>query len=268
MSEAKSDDMTVLVSAWSKYADILCVFEQLFVKYWHDCPYDIVLSIDKELSKDHRESCIKYTDVVVSGDKPNAIRVVEALKRIKTPYVLWLVEDFWITKRVDNDELQKYLSFARKYDVAMVRLNKNPWNKDNIFDGNEDIIHIGKSAYRVNIGGVTVWSTKFLVELLEKYDNLWDFERCGSYDKDSVDALIIAARHFEFPIIPAVFRGKIVKGAAQTLADNNIDIATLDRRVESISDILINGIKGVIIRIAPNLVVRLQNRIGAGFRRS
>ena len=66
-------DMTIVISSCKKYSDVLHVFEKLFMKYWADCPYDVVLSTDKK-----GDYSFKYSNVVDSSHNGNCAVPQEA----------------------------------------------------------------------------------------------------------------------------------------------------------------------------------------------
>ena len=259
MSIAK--DMTILITSCRKYSDVLHVFEQLFLKYWSDCPYDIVLSTDFKVES----YSLDYSNVVASGDLPNGTRDFHALKTITTPYILWMPEDFWITSNVSNGDMQRFLEYAKEYDAGHLRLNKLSWEKADVFDNNDELFAVRQGAYRLTHGGI--WETRLLMPLLEKYDNTWDFERKSSFDIIACDRLILAARLYKFPVVPVVWRGRLIRESERIMNAHGIDVGSMSRRVESNYEFLREKLKGVIFRAYPNLVTKTLNTLRLGHKR-
>lgn len=258
-----AQDMTILVASCKKYSDVLHVFEQLFIRYWEDCPYDIVLSTDFNAEP----YSLDYANVIASGDIPNGTRDYYALQTITTPYVLWLAEDFWLTNNVSNSEILRFLEYAKKYDAGCIRLRKPPLGNYDVFDNNNNLFIVGQGAYKVVTHGA-IWETRFLMSLLEKYDNVWEFERKASYDSIVYDRLVLAARRYTFPVVLVVWRGRLIKKSVGIMKAHGIDIGSMNRRVESTWEFLREKFKGVIFRACPNLVTKTLNALGSGYKRN
>jgi len=258
----KSQDLTVLVSTCKEYADVLYCFEKLFKKFWMDCPYPVILVTDCKAGMDYQ-----YDNVIEIRHKGNGKRIYEALKEIKTEYILLLLDDFFLCDYVDNGIINKILSYMKKYNAGNIRFIKNIFsNSDILFDDEEGLL-VSKpgNAYRLSVG-CGVWDKQFLESILKYYDNLWSFEREGSFNPRTFERLVLVSSYQEFPCIDAVHKGKYEQFAASLLSMNHLDIDQSKRKVMSNKDIVLKYLKGAVLDINPNLVVKMQNILHIGFK--
>lgn len=260
MSVKNTNDMTVLVSSCRKYSDVLRVHGFLFKKYWKDCPYEVVISTDFEM-----EHTFEHARVVASGAVSNGKRDLNALKSIDTPYILWMVDDFWFVGNVRTDDVERFLKNIKNYEASCIRFGMFSWEKESIFNDNNELCVIGQGAYRITHGGI--WDRQFLISVLEKYENMWDFERLGSYDPKVVNALVLATKQYKLPVVPVVWRGRYIRKAVKIMKENGIDASSMERQVESVLIQLINAIKGAIWRTCPNLITKTLNALKLGYKK-
>lgn len=160
-------DLTVMVVSYDGYSDIWPVFFSCMNKNWHDCPFDVRLVSNQK----------QYEGVNMINVGPETCwteRVLSALQKIDTEYVLLLLEDYLIGSPVHTDKVINVMDFIRTNHGRYVRLTNIPRSKfndkDSIFPIYED------EEYAVNLQAA-IWKTEFLVESLSRYSgNAWEFE--------------------------------------------------------------------------------------------
>lgn len=250
-----SKDLTVLVQACIKYDDVLQAFEKLFLKFWSDCPYDVVLSTDST-----SEYSYPYSKVVETKHPGNTIRVREAIESITTPYVLLLTDDSLLIDHVDNERFGNLIEYAKKYQAGNIRFGKGVCPYE-IFNEQEELYIFKPGPYRIAMAGGGIWDTEFLRTLLNKYSDSWNFERKGSYDEYALTRKVFFTKYKDFPCIDAVGRGKWFEFAATILSINHIDIDESVRKIETSKDICKSGLKRMVFETNPNLITKIQNRL-------
>ena len=110
------DKVSILVVGFDGYIDVWNHFFYLMNKYWKDRPKTYLAT--SELSP-------KYENVeVIKAGKGSewSKRAYSALEQIHTPYVILMLEDFFITDYVNNDVVQECLELVEKDDIKLFEL--------------------------------------------------------------------------------------------------------------------------------------------------
>jgi hypothetical protein len=109
--------LQIYVTSPDSYSDVFGVCIKAFKKYWHDCPYEFVLTTNSKVYDGITCICNhKTNDSFVS-------RTLEYLPRAKTKYVLLMCDDIIITHRPCQDCIEKILDYMDKNNVKFCRLN-------------------------------------------------------------------------------------------------------------------------------------------------
>ena len=106
---SQKPELTVLVNSCDKYLDILPIFFQMFEKKWADCPYEIVLNTEKDTFS-YPSFDIKCYTVNKENDYAWRKRLYLNLEKIKTKYVLFMLDDFYFEENVVNSQVEDLLS--------------------------------------------------------------------------------------------------------------------------------------------------------------
>ena len=114
--EFLSDNLTIVINSCDKYEDLWYPFFEVFRKNWENCPCKIILNTESKTYvhptkiSDNGIDCLQ-----LFKDNPNvdwSTRYLETLKYVKTKYMLFLMEDCFFTRKVDEDGLVKLIKTA------------------------------------------------------------------------------------------------------------------------------------------------------------
>jgi len=174
-----SESIAVLVCSCDKYTEAWEPMFGLMNIYWQDCKYKkTLLTNEKEFNK---------FDVISlkSGSIADwSTSFINALEMIDEEYVLVLMEDYFLQKKVRNDDfdaIEAYMS--ANPEVACMRIHPSPAPP-----GTGDKTRIGHmifeeisndDEYSINLQA-GVWKKDFLLEIAEKNESAWQFEHHGS----------------------------------------------------------------------------------------
>ena len=257
-----NEDCTVLVCSCDKYADLLEPFSVLWKKYWADCPFETVLVTESET-----ENSLCFDRVVACGKGLSWCNMlIKALDLIDTPYVMMVLDDYFLVSPVDTEQILFRLEQAKKYDAANLRLIPNPMpEKRNSISGPEGLREYLKNKAYCIATQTGIWNRGFLRNLAQGKESAWEFERHGSFDVGSEQRALLVTQEKEFPFIDAVHKGYWEKFGVKCLEDNGIAFDFSKRGLPSFKIRLIEGIKSFIFAIVPTtLLVRVQNALGIG----
>lgn len=253
-------NLTILVTSCDKYSDLWIPFIRLFRKFWPDCPYKVVLVSEKL-------SCTAFDETILCGEgKSSTETICIALKQLTTPYVLLLCDDYFLIDYVSTNKIKKIVSDIEYYKSGCIKmLGDNTVLQSKILQTQpaniapEEYIEYPKgSPYRLSFQS-SIWNRNFLLTLMGKANNIWDFERKISYDKESYTMPIYGTRKRTFPYMEVVHKGKWERIALQICNYNDIPIDLNKRTVLSSKDQLKRYLRGYILELNPNIIIKLQN---------
>ena len=253
----KNSDCSVLVCSCDKYHDVEKPFASLWRKFWPDCPFETVL-LSETLSSEGFDRAI-----LTGGGKTWCEMLAEALEKIESPYVLMLMNDYFLNAPVDTAAFLRRLDEARRFDAASLRLNPLPpshkaWEGSDLFEMPKNV------AYCVTCQA-SIWNREFLLGLAHRNKSAWEFERYGSFMVSDEKRPLLVTPTKEFPFVDAVHKGYWETFGLAVCRENDIDLTGITRTLPPFKIRLIEGVKGLIFRIVPTtLLVRIQNRFDLG----
>lgn len=257
MQSEKNPDCTVLVTSCDAYRDVEKPFLALWRKYWPDCPFETVL-----LSETGAEDGFdRY--VLADKGKTWSEMLAEALEQISTPYVLMLMNDYFLSGRVDTAKFLSRLEEARLYDAANLRLNPEPpgrtvWK-------NTDLMEMPKNvAYCVTCQS-GIWNREYLLGLARRTKSAWEFERYGSFMTGGEPRPLLVTRTKEFPFLDVIHKGYWEDFGIELMEQNGLvcDFSVRPRPPFSVR--IRERLKSFVFAVFPlTLIVRLQNVFNIG----
>jgi glycosyltransferase involved in cell wall biosynthesis len=157
--------VSVLVMTCDSYEDLWQPFFKCFNKYW-DCPYEVYLGTETKNSK-----LAKTIKTKGSWTK----RVRESLEKIKSEYVIFLLDDFFIRKKVDQEAIDWCID---NFDD-----NTATFDFQNVLEG-DYLDREKKGDYRLRRNQTryicncqpSIWDRKKLISLLQEDMNPWEWE--------------------------------------------------------------------------------------------
>ena len=237
-----SSMMTVLVVSCDEYSDLLGPFIELFWKYWPDCPFELVQCGQTVAAKGFDRS------LLCGAGKNWSERLDYALAKISAPYVLLLLDDYFISSRVDTALILRRLEEARRTDALNFRLCPDPPRA------------VKNTAYSISCK-VGIWNRECLHSLVKKTGSAWEFERFGSFMFDESDSRpLMVTEKLEFPFVDAVHKGYWEKRGVACMSENGI-VYDFSRRGEPPLKVrLRESLKSLVFKIFPaDLIVKEQN---------
>ena len=110
-SKLLKEQLTILVNTCDAYEDLWVPFFTLLKKYWDPDGIRILLNTE---SKDFSFNGLKIECVHSLGEKRYGQRMLNALKQVKTKYVLLLLDDFFLRNPVDVDRIAQMVRWMQE----------------------------------------------------------------------------------------------------------------------------------------------------------
>ena len=182
------------------YADVVPPFVALWRKYWPDCPFETVLLTETI-------GCDGFDRVLAVGRCEDwAPRIMRAIDGITTPYVLLVLNDYYLAAPVDTALVLRRLEEAKRLDALNLRLVPNPPGRKP-FAGT-DLLEMPKNTAYCVTCQTGIWNRGFLAGLLVAARSAWEFERHGSFMfEPSEERPLLVTAVKEFPFVDAVHKG-------------------------------------------------------------
>ncbi len=229
-------DTAILVASCDKYKDLWKPFFTLFFRYWADCPYPVYLGSNHNIYDDSR---VKTVTVGDDRDWSSGVRLM--LERIPYPYIIILLEDYLIYKRVDTLRIADLLSYQKKKNAACLRLFPCPGPDENCPD-NIEVGSIRKGAmWRLSLQPA-IWDKQAFISLLREGETPWELEVKGSMRTDKFDAPFLSVNEnaIKEPLLSyfctAVVKGKWLRDAILLCEKEGIEIDLNARPSETLFD--------------------------------
>ena len=257
------DDVSILVVGFDGYVDVWNHFFELMNKYWPNRPRTYLAT---------SEAKPEYEGVEVVTAGPNtewSLRARAGLEKITTPYVILMLEDFFITDYVDDMLVKECLELVERDNILfyqiLVQLIKQTWEKGKPYKGNKRI-HIIPSdkKYGVNLQAA-IWNTDFLKEKIgnENY-NAWLFEMnqldSERYNQEKIEYLIDDRNILN--ITHTVVQSKYLRGAVKKFEKQGHHIDLNERPMLSKKDDFKYNLKLFMYSANPKWLVGPAKTIG------
>ena len=169
----------VLVSSCDKYHDAWIPFFTLMGKYWKDCPYPFYLNTETEKVDEIAGVTINTINCPFTNCTWSK-RLIHALKKIKSEYVITLLEDFFVMSPVDQNEIDYCVSLMDSHpSIANINFGFGSYVKSIEYLDDKYAIRSRDTDYYLN-AVAAIWRRKTLIKLLSPYESAWQYELYGS----------------------------------------------------------------------------------------
>lgn len=176
---------TVVVSSCDEYSDLWDPFFKIIMSEWPELKkYQIPIVLNTE-RKTYQYKGLNIRTLQLYGENDNpawSTRLKETLERIKTEYIIFLLDDFYMHGDVRTDKIEQCIgwmdsnqnisSFCFKETYASKNI------RDNKYEGFERRPLFGK--YKFNCQAA-LWRKDRLMSYLQKDENPWEWETMGNW---------------------------------------------------------------------------------------
>lgn len=249
------DSLSVLVMSCDAYADTWPPFAFLWETYWPGSPPVFLVTDTAQAVPPLFQRALPVAHVAWTA------RLHRALQQINTPYVLLLLDDYFLNFKVDNALMQRTMEDCARFGAGAIRLLPYMQKYALPFASSTHYREISPGApYRVATVP-TIWQRAYLLKITEKAYSPWEFERKGSLDTAALPEKILCTATPSFSYEHAIQRGKWLPGAAKLFARHGLALNLAQRPQYSRWDIWKRKWIDRIWSLNPKLIVSIQNRL-------
>ena len=164
--------LTLLLVSYDGYSDMWPTFFECKKRFWKDCPYPMVLA-NNEKSVD-----IKDLHVINCGKEAQwSTRTRKALENIDTKYVMFLLEDLFISAEVKTEYIEEALDLMENDSIKYYKIMTFSKIKTPNYKGIKYLHRIPASlSYGISLQAA-IWDKNHFLDMVGSDDyNPWVFE--------------------------------------------------------------------------------------------
>lgn len=161
--------LCIYVSSFDGCSDLWDTFFSIFKFFWKDCKFNIYL-INNEIEYDNKDITVIHTGKEVNWFD----RTIRSLEAINEEYIVFMLEDYFVSKNVYNDDFEEIIHYMDENSVYFYRLSLLPSIKKQIkprYNYSEQL------KYPISLQPA-VWNKDRLLSILKEISGKtpWDFE--------------------------------------------------------------------------------------------
>ena len=164
---------SLIVSCHNSNLPVLSIYETYAKKF-----FQLDSRIKKYLICEDYYNNQSYFDCIIKN-KPGKMwseQLVDSIKKIKSEYVIFCLEDYIFYKKIDMGIFNSYLRWIVKNNANYFRLMPKPKGFKKV---DNNIFELGRySLYKSSL--FLLFGIKIFFLLLKKFDNPWKFEVLGT----------------------------------------------------------------------------------------
>ena len=172
----QSRDLAIFINSTDNFSDCWNPFFTLLEKYWPEYTGRIYLNTEnyQYYLKDKNLKVINNE----GNDREWSECLLRGLNQVNECNILYLQEDYFIKKKVNDKKIQKYYNIFKEGNFDCLQLtsfNTNgPFIENTCFSETWEISV--KAKFRISTQPA-IWKKESLINLLRKWENGWQFEK-------------------------------------------------------------------------------------------
>lgn len=214
----------IVISTWDKGSKLWPIIQHCFDKYWKDCPYEVYFltnTLDAPFGK----------TIKVGEDKGWYHMVTTALPQIPYSSFIFLIDDYWLYNKVDQETLSKLVATVETKEADYIRIVPS---RGAVQYYNENLKYFNLDyQYRTSLGP-SIWNKDFFLSLLREEENIWQFEMQSATRLNSTHKTLCVNRSGVFDVVcefkgspwkeEPVEKGKLTETAYEFLKLEGLEI--------------------------------------------
>jgi len=164
--------ISILICSHDGAKDLWSPLEKSYKKYWPDCPFKIFLLTNYNSPKSDFFKTIKIGKEVNWSDK-----IILAMKKINTEYILLTYDDLFFKKRVSTKKLLNLSKLVVDNDWSYLSFIPHIKISNKVSD---DLSILEKNRQYRNSSPWSIYKKNVLNKLLLPGESAWEFEKIGS----------------------------------------------------------------------------------------
>jgi len=224
-------NLTIIVTTSYKYRALIDGFIFFFEKYWTNCPYKVIISLESEYRFSNNEKIEFFT----SNYSDWSSRLYETVKFSKSEFILLLMDDYFIFEKISNEEISRILNLVVQNRIdhlshSITTENKLLKNSVKLIIDSFKVIQINSKIFNHSYSVVSAdfYRKEFLIKILRRNETAWEFENMASFRTAFMSDVrifkLISEKHpLKYTAGGVINKGRIRFGVQDVLDKNNFD---------------------------------------------
>lgn len=205
----------LIICTCDRYGDLWEGHMALLEENWGDRNARTILVTDKPT-----DAAFPGVEILAAGEGAEFTqRLALALERVQSKYILFTLDDYFLTRPIDSAALEGDIRFMEAEQVDYLRLYpasrhqmkvEGAWTVQD-FPGYY-VRNMARGDYKISLYP-GIWRVDFMKKTLELPRNAWEYEVAVSELAKELGAKCAISCHREFPILDVVRKGKLLPKA-------------------------------------------------------
>lgn len=166
-----NEKITVVIGSCDAYQHLHKNFDILFNRYWKADTENIFASETKGI--------VGYNNVFTNG--PWGYRMLAAINKVNTKYLVFILEDYYLSEPIDNKFLEDHLNILTENNADKIMFDTlYPDGVYNLHHLGDDLYQFDKNSQYLNSVQPAIWRTEYIKQVLQEEYSPWDFEIVGN----------------------------------------------------------------------------------------
>lgn len=225
------NNLSIVIASCDKYAGLWEPFFKLLFQNWPSLAVDSSNAIPIFfISNNKRFNHPRVQNIQIPNEISWSDNMLNALSKVPTKYVLYLQEDYFLTRAVNEELLKQMLEYVKNHEAVYLQIGEfsptvQSVKPEIIAKGSLNLAEFSKhSLYRTSLQA-GIWDKDALIWLIKPGETAVDFELASSKRSEGMQRLFLAhldVAHDPIKYINAVIGGLLLKSAVDYLHSQNI----------------------------------------------
>lgn len=267
----KNLSLSIFIDSFDGYRDLWNNFFTIFDHYWSECAFEKYLVCNTTNYEHSRTTLIK------TGEEIDWFqRTIKAIECIHEDYILFMLEDYFISEKICNDDLLEILKCMEENKIFYYRLSPNQAKPENSHCFYTRVA--SKGRYQISLQ-MAIWNRGVFLELLKKIQSQggkspWDFEKyfVNQFQEDKVNKFVPGILYDTRDLLGyknGVLQGKWIRSTLKFYKKQGFLLDTGEREIMSLKSTISYklkswGAKHVPVRFVSH-IRNFMRRVGFNF---
>ena len=198
--------ISTIIGTCDGYSHLWKNFDILFKKYWKLDTVNYIVGETIPFPYQGYES-------ITPGQGSWGDRILTCLEQVQTPYVFFILEDYYLTEEISETVIQEHIELMEKYSANKIMLDVIGHGEYNLKLVEDGLYMFNTHSNYLNSVQPSIWDTDYLKTVLKRHYSPWQFELEGNAFTSSISPkILIKARHQPIYFNYARVGGKVSHG--------------------------------------------------------
>lgn len=203
-----NNKLTVVIGSCDSYQPLWKNFDILYKRYWNLETNNIFVGETTPIPYDG------YYNVLPGKDLSWGYRMLQGLELVSTPYVCFLLEDYYFTETISESFIQDHINIMEQMNADKIMFDKiYPPDVYSLKHLSDDLYQFNNHSMYLNSVQPAIWKTEYIKQVLHPSYSPWQFELDGnSFTQTLTPKIILKAREKSVYFNYARVGGRISEG--------------------------------------------------------